>query len=123
MNVKINPSEYKVLIVDDVISNVLLLKVLLNNEKFQIVTASNGTEALAQVKKEKPDLVLLDVMMPKIDGFGVCELIRRESNVPIIMLTVLDEEAYQIKGFDMNADDAMERFWEMEELKDDEEEF
>ena len=53
MNVKINPSEYKVLIVDDVISNVLLLKVLLNNEKFQIVTASNGTEALAQVKKEK----------------------------------------------------------------------
>ena len=51
MNVKINPSEYKVLIVDDIISNVLLLKVLLNNEKFQIVTAGNGTEALAQVKK------------------------------------------------------------------------
>ena len=61
MNVEINPSEYKVLIVDDVISNVLLLKVLLTNEKFNIVTAGNGTQALEQVKKEKPDLVLLDV--------------------------------------------------------------
>ena len=64
MNMEINPSEYKVLIVDDVISNVLLLKVLLTNEKFNIVTAGNGTQALEQVKKEKPDLVLLDVMMP-----------------------------------------------------------
>ena len=53
MNVEINPSEYKVLIVDDVISNVLLLKVLLTNEKFNIVTAGNGTQALEQVKKEK----------------------------------------------------------------------
>ena len=62
MNMEINPSEYKVLIVDDVISNVLLLKVLLTNEKFKIVTAGNGTQALEQVKKENPDLVLLDVM-------------------------------------------------------------
>ena len=54
MNMEINPSEYKVLIVDDVISNVLLLKVLLTNEKFNIVTAGNGTQALEQVKKEKP---------------------------------------------------------------------
>lgn len=66
MNMEINPSEYKVLIVDDVISNVLLLKVLLTNEKFKIVTAGNGTQALEQVKKENPDLVLLDVMMPDI---------------------------------------------------------
>ena len=66
MNMEINPSEYKVLIVDDVISNVLLLKVLLTNEKFNIVTAGNGTQALDQVKKEKPDLVLLDVMMPPL---------------------------------------------------------
>ena len=64
MNMKINPSEYKILIVDDVMSNVLLLKVLLTNEKFNIVTASNGNQALDQVKKENPDLILLDVMMP-----------------------------------------------------------
>ena len=56
---QINPSEYKILIVDDVMSNVLLLKVLLTNEKFQIATAANGTQALQQVEKEKPDLILL----------------------------------------------------------------
>ena len=59
MNMEINPSEYKILIVDDVMSNVLLLKVLLTNEKFNIVTASNGNQALDQVKKENPDLILL----------------------------------------------------------------
>lgn len=68
MNMEINPSEYKILIVDDVMSNVLLLKVLLTNEKFAIATASNGRQALEQVEKENPDLVLLDVMMPDMSG-------------------------------------------------------
>lgn len=68
MNMEINPSEYKILIVDDVMSNVLLLKVLLTNDKFNIVTASNGNQALDQVKKENPDLILLDVMMPDMSG-------------------------------------------------------
>ena len=102
MNVEINPSEYKVLIVDDVISNVLLLKVLLNNEKFQIVTASNGTEALAQVKNEKPDLVLLDVMMPDISGFDVAKQMKADpgmSDIPIIFLTALNSTADIVKGF------------------------
>ena len=57
MNMEINPSEYKILIVDDVMSNVLLLKVLLTNEKFNIVTASNGNQALDQVKKENPEFL------------------------------------------------------------------
>ena len=78
MNMEINPSEYKVLIVDDVISNVLLLKVLLTNEKFKIVTAGNGTQALEQVKKENPDLVLLDVMMPDISGFEVAQQMKAD---------------------------------------------
>ena len=69
MNMEINPSEYKILIVDDVMSNVLLLKVLLTNEKFAIATASNGRQALEQVEKENPDLVLLDVNMAGIDGY------------------------------------------------------
>ena len=64
MNMEINPSEYKILIVDDVLSNVLLLKVLLTNENFTIATANNGQQALEQVDKESPDLILLDVMMP-----------------------------------------------------------
>lgn len=76
MNMEINPSEYKILIVDDVMSNVLLLKVLLTNEKFQIATASNGRQAIDQVEKEKPDLVLLDVMMPDMSGFEVSQQLK-----------------------------------------------
>ena len=90
MNMEINPSEYKVLIVDDVISNVLLLKVLLTNEKFNIVTAGNGTQALEQVKKEKPDLVLLDVMMPDLSGFEVAQRLKSNpdtADIPIIFLS------------------------------------
>lgn len=82
MNMEINPSEYKILIVDDVMSNVLLLKVLLTNEKFNIVTASNGNQALDQVKKENPDLILLDVMMPDMSGFEVSQKLKADPEVP-----------------------------------------
>ena len=119
MNVKINPSEYKVLIVDDIISNVLLLKVLLNNEKFQIVTASNGTEALAQVKKEKPDLVLLDVMMPDISGFDVAKQMKADpemSDIPIIFLTALKSTAERVKGFQVGGNDFISKPFNKEEL-------
>ena len=85
---QINPSEYKILIVDDVMSNVLLLKVLLTNEKFQIATAANGTQALQQVEKEKPDLILLDVMMPGIDGIAAAREIRSfDETAEIVFLT------------------------------------
>ena len=73
MNMEINPSEYKILIVDDVMSYVLLLYVLLTYEIFAIATASNGRQALEQVEKENPDLVLLDVMMPDMSGFEVAQ--------------------------------------------------
>ena len=119
MNVEINPSEYKVLIVDDVISNVLLLKVLLNNEKFQIVTAGNGTEALAQVKKEKPDLVLLDVMMPDISGFDVAKQMKADpemSDIPIIFLTALNSTADIVKGFQVGGNDFISKPFNKEEL-------
>ena len=108
MNMEINPSEYKVLIVDDVISNVLLLKVLLTNEKFNIVTAGNGTQALEQVKKEKPDLVLLDVMMPDISGFEVAQQMKADpemSEIPIIFLTALNSTADIVKGFQVGGND------------------
>ena len=96
MNMEINPSEYKILIVDDVMSNVLLLKVLLTNEKFQIATASNGRQALDQVTKEKPDLVLLDVMMPDMSGFEVSQQLKANpetAEIPIIFLTALNSTA------------------------------
>ncbi len=119
MNVEITPSEYKVLIVDDVISNVLLLKVLLNNEKFNIVTASNGTQALEQVRKENPDLVLLDVMMPDISGFEVAQKMKADpemTDIPIIFLTALNSTADIVKGFQVGGNDFISKPFNKEEL-------
>ena len=102
MKVEINPSEYKILIVDDVMSNVLLLKVLLTNEKFQIATANNGHQALEQVENEKPDLILLDVMMPDMSGFEVAQKLKSNpstSDIPIIFLTALNSTADIVIGF------------------------
>ena len=75
---QINRSDYKILIVDDVVSNVLLLKILLTNEKFQVCTASNGNMCIEQAKKEKPDLILLDVMMPDLSGFDTAVILKKD---------------------------------------------
>lgn len=119
MNMEINPSEYKILIVDDVMSNVLLLKVLLTNEKFAIVTASNGRQALEQVEKENPDLVLLDVMMPDMSGFEVAQHLKSNPNtadIPIIFLTALNSTADIVKGFQVGANDFISKPFNKEEL-------
>lgn len=119
MNVEINPSEYKILIVDDVMANVLLLKVLLTNEKFQIVTASNGRQAIEQVEKEKPDLILLDVMMPDMSGFEVSQQLKanpKTSEIPIIFLTALNSTADIVKGFQVGGNDFISKPFNKEEL-------
>lgn len=119
MEMEINPSEYKILIVDDVMSNVLLLKVLLTNEKFQIATASNGRQALEQVDKEKPDLVLLDVMMPDMSGFEVSQQLKANpatSEIPIIFLTALNSTADIVKGFQVGGNDFISKPFNKEEL-------
>ena len=119
MNMEINPSEYKILIVDDVMSNVLLLKVLLTNEKFQIATASNGRQALDQVIKEKPDLVLLDVMMPDMSGFEVSQQLKANpetAEIPIIFLTALNSTAVIGKGFQVGGNDFISNPFNKEEL-------
>ena len=119
MNMEINPSEYKILIVDDVMSNVLLLKVLLTNEKFAIGTASNGRQALEQVEKENPDLVLLDVMMPDMSGFEVAQHLKSNPNtadIPIIFLTALNSTADIVKGFQVGANDFISKPFNKEEL-------
>ena len=90
VNVVIDHSEYTILVVDDVVSNVLLLKVLLTNEKFKVVTANNGKDALVQAAEKQPDLILLDVMMPEMNGFEVSEKLKANpvtQNIPIIFLT------------------------------------
>ena len=119
MNMEINPSEYKILIVDDVMSNVLLLKVLLTNEKFAIATASNGRQALEQVDKENPDLVLLEVMMPDMSGFEVAQHLKSNPNtadIPIIFLTALNSTADIVKGFQVGANDFISKPFNKEEL-------
>lgn len=119
MNMEINPSEYKILIVDDVMSNVLLLKVLLTKEKFAIATASNGRQALEQVEKENPDLVLLDVMMPDMSGFEVAQHLKSNPNtadIPIIFLTALNSTADIVKGFQVGANDFISKPFNKEEL-------
>ncbi len=116
---EINHSEYKILIVDDVMSNVLLLKVLLTNEKFAIATASNGRQALEQVDKEHPDLVLLDVMMPDMSGFEVAQHLKANANtadIPIIFLTALNSTTDIVKGFQVGANDFISKPFNKEEL-------
>lgn len=119
MNMEINPSEYKILIVDDVMSNVLLLKVLLTNEKFKIVTASDGHQALDQVEKENPDLILLDVMMPDMSGFEVSQQLKANpetAEIPIIFLTALNSTADIVKGFQVGGNDFISKPFNKEEL-------
>ena len=116
---KINRSEYKVLIVDDVVSNVLLLKILLTNEKFQVCTANNGTTCIEQAKKEHPDLILLDVMMPDISGFDTAVILKKDpetQDIPIIFLTALNNPSDLVKGFQVGANDFLTKPFNKEEL-------
>lgn len=116
---KINPAEYKILVVDDVQSNVLLLKALLGREGFGIVYAMNGTEALEKVKSEHPDLILLDVMMPDMDGFEVAGRLKvepKQAEIPIIFLTALNDSASVVKGFQLGANDFISKPFRREEL-------
>lgn len=116
---EIIPSEYKILIVDDVMSNILLLKVLLTNERFGIATASNGKQALEQVEKERPDLLLLDVMMPDMNGFEVAQCLKANpetADIPIIFLTALNNATDIVKGFEAGANDFISKPFNKEEL-------
>lgn len=98
----------RVLVVDDVLPNVKLLEQRLNQEYFDVLTATSGAEALELVSREKPDVVLLDVMMPGMDGFEVCKRIKgddKSSHIPIVLVTALDQPEDKAKGLDAGADD------------------
>ncbi len=96
---------YRILVVEDEEDIREILRNYLSAQGYEVVLAGDGVDGIAKFHSGKFDLILLDVMMPKIDGFGVCELIRRESDVPVIMLTALEEEEYQIRGLDLKVDD------------------
>ena len=116
---KINRSDYKILIVDDVTSNVLLLKILLTNEKFQICTASNGHQCVEVARSEHPDLILLDVMMPELNGFDTAVILKKDpltADIPIIFLTALNSPSDLVHGFQVGAHDFLTKPFNKEEL-------
>lgn len=94
-----------ILIIEDEKSIQNIIKAFLEDAGYSVVTADDGVEGITKFHACNPDLVLLDLLLPKVDGFAVCELIRKESKVPVIMLTALDDDDSQMKGFDALADD------------------
>lgn len=116
---KINRGDYKILVVDDVVSNVLLLKILLTNEGFQVATANNGEECIEKAKTENPDLILLDVMMPGISGFDTAVILKKDketTDIPIIFLTALNNPSELVHGFQVGANDFLTKPFNKEEL-------
>ncbi len=98
----------RVLVVDDILSNVKLLEAKLSAEYFEVVSAYNGLDALARMDEQTPDIVLLDVMMPGMDGFEVCRRIKanpKTAHVPVVMVTALDQPSDRVAGLDAGADD------------------
>ncbi|MEI6730973.1 MAG: response regulator, partial [Pseudomonadota bacterium] len=97
-----------VLVVDDLPANVKLLELKLTNEYYDVFTARDGFEAIEQAKKHKPDLILLDVMMPGMDGFETCKKFKEDndiSHIPVVMVTALSDVADRVRGLEAGADD------------------
>jgi two-component system cell cycle response regulator len=98
----------RVLIVDDIPSNVRLLDARLSAEYFEVVTAASGREALQKCESQDIDIVLLDVMMPEMDGFEVCSRLKanpKTHHIPVLMITALDQPSDRVKGLEAGADD------------------
>ena len=95
----------KILVVEDEKDIQNIIRAFLENAEYKVETADDGLDAINLIQKNNYDLILLDIMLPKIDGFTVCEMIRKKSNIPIIILTALTDEESQLKGFDKLADD------------------
>lgn len=95
----------RILIIEDEIKIQEILTEFLREYGYNADSAYDGVEGLAMFKQSKYDLVLLDIMMPKIDGFATLELLRQDSDVPVILITAMEEEEHQMKGFDLQADD------------------
>ena len=98
-------AQYSVLIVDDDVKLVKLLQTYFDKEGFITYAVYDGLDALVAVREKKPDIMVLDLMLPGLDGWGVCRRIRRDSDVPIIMLTARDEESDRLVGLEIGADD------------------
>jgi two-component system KDP operon response regulator KdpE len=100
-----NIRDRRILVVDDEERMVRFIRLNLEHDGFQVIEANNGTQAINKIRSSLPDLILLDVMMPDIDGFEVLRMIREISTVPAIMLTAKGEEEDRVRGLEMGADD------------------
>ena len=108
--------EKKVLVVDDERPIVEILKINLQREGYVVFEAYDGEEAVSKAMTVEPDLILLDVMLPKLDGFSVCKKIREKSSVPILMLTAREEELDKVLGLELGADDYITKPFSVREL-------
>jgi two-component system, OmpR family, response regulator VicR len=106
----------KILVVEDEKSISDIIKFNLEKEGFEVIASYDGEDALLASKLHDPDLILLDVMLPKVDGFTVCKKVRETSSVPIIMLTAKEEEVDKVLGLELGADDYMTKPFGMREL-------
>ncbi len=112
-------SKKKILIVDDEKQLVSLVSLHMKMSGYEVLSANDGEEALSIIKEERPDLIILDLMLPKIDGWEVCKRLRAESrmgNIPVIMLTARSESADKLKGFECGADDYVTKPFSPREL-------
>jgi len=105
-----------VLVVEDEASIASFVSLYLKNAGYEVRTAANGTEALASAEREKPSLIVLDLMLPDIDGIEICRRIRQKSDVPILMLTARDEDVDKIIGLEVGADDYLTKPFNPREL-------
>jgi len=117
---RLSDTRTKILIVDDELDTLLPLKRALEMEDFNVIEAQDGVEALEKVRAEIPDLVLLDLMLPKINGFEVCQQLKQDeatSAIPIIMLTAKGETSDKVEGIEIGADDYVTKPFDLAELK------
>jgi two-component system alkaline phosphatase synthesis response regulator PhoP len=106
----------KVLVIDDDVKTVELVKLYLDRDGYQVLTAHNGLEALRVAREGYPDLIVLDLMLPDIDGLEICRTLRRESAIPIIMLTARTTDQDKLIGLDLGADDYVTKPFSPKEL-------
>jgi len=106
----------KVLVVEDDLTLLETLEYNLDAEGYEVITAADGLTALEIAREEPPDLIVLDLMLPHLDGFEVCRILRRETNVPILMLTARTDEVDRVVGLEVGADDYLTKPFSMREL-------
>jgi two-component system response regulator VicR len=106
----------RILVVDDEPPIVDLLSYNLRRANYEVISAQDGEEALAKARQEAPDLIILDLMLPRVDGLEVCRALRRERDVPIIMLTARDSEVDRVVGLELGADDYVVKPFSVREL-------